>query len=161
MKIRGIFCYTTAANNEEYRKVLKKRNGWMAALIGTGIIIAAAALMAEQSGAAVLPERILGVYCGFGTGIAIAGIVLFVRNRILLGNEEKLKKDRLENTDERLMEIGNRAVRTATRVVLLAGTAVAMICGIYEPVLINAVIFALDLFVFSYVIAYAYHKNKI
>ncbi len=161
MKIRGIFCYTTAANNEEYRKILKKRNGWTAALIAVGVMIAAAALMAEQSGAAALPEYILGVYCGFGTGVAIAGIILFARNMLLLGNEEKLKKDRLENTDERLMEIGNRAVRTATKVVLLVGTATAMICGIYEPVLIKAAIFTLDVFLFAYVAAYAYHKQKI
>ena len=46
-----------------------------------------------QNGTAVLPEHILGVYCGFGTGVAIAGIILFVRNMLLLGNEEKLKKE--------------------------------------------------------------------
>lgn len=161
MKMRGIFCGTTAANNEEYRIVLKKRNGWMAALVVTGIVIAAAAFMAEGSGGAALPEHILGVYCGFGTGLAIAGIILFVRNMILLGNEEKLKKDRLENTDERLMEIGNRAGKTAIKTVLLVGTAAAMICGIYEPVLIKAMLFMLDVFLFSYLIAYAYHKRKI
>ncbi|MDE7331352.1 MAG: hypothetical protein K2O16_03800 [Lachnospiraceae bacterium] len=161
MKIRGIFCCTTAANNEEYRKVLKKRNVWMAALAVAGIMIAAAALVAEHSGASALPEYILGVYCGFGTGLAIAGIIVFVRNMILLGNEAKLKMNRLENTDERLMEIGSRAGKTAIKVVLLVGTASAMICGIYEPVLIKAMLFMLDVFLFSYITAYAYHKHKI
>ena len=160
MKIKGIFCSTTAANNEEYRKVLKKRNVWMAAIAAAGIMVAAAALAAEQSGKAALPEYILGVYCGFGTGLVLAGVILFVRNMILLGNEEKLKKDRLENSDERLIEIGSRAGRAAMKTVMLVGTAAAMICGIYEPVLIKALVFTLDVFIFAYVAALAYYKKK-
>lgn len=160
MKIRGIFCGTTAATNEEYRKVLKKRNVWMAALTATGILIAAAAFMAEENGKAALPDYILGVYCGFGTGLAVAGILLFVKNLMLMKNEEKLKQSRLENADERLAEIGTKANRTATMVVMLAGTAGAMIAGIYEPVLVKALIFILDVFLFSYVAAFAYYKKK-
>ncbi len=47
MKIIGLFCGTTATNNEEYRKVLKRRNIWMAALALAGIVIAGAALLAH------------------------------------------------------------------------------------------------------------------
>jgi len=160
MKIRGIFCATTAADNEEYRKVLKRRNLWNMLIAALGILVAGAAFGAGQSGATKLPDYILGVYCGFGTGIVIGMAVLFVRNMILLKNEDKLKQSRLENADERLEAIGNRSGRTALKVLLLVGSAGAMIGGIYEPVLIKALIFGLDVFLFSYVAAFVYYKKR-
>lgn len=161
MRIKGIFCGTTATTNEEYRKVLKRRNAWMIALIIMGVLIAVVALAAESSGTAALPEYILGVYCGFGTGLALAGIILLVRNLILMKDEEKLKQSRIENSDERLQEIGSKASMTAIKVMLLVGTAGGLIVGIYEPVLIKALIFMLDVFLFSYIVAFAFFKKRI
>ena len=86
--------------------------------------------------------------------------VLFVRNLMLLRDEEKLKKSRLENADERLEQIGGKASQTALKVLLLAGGAAALIGGIYEPVLVRVLLFGLDLFVFSYLIAFAYYKKR-
>lgn len=160
MKIRGLFCATTAANNEEYRKVLKGRNVWIGLIAAAGLLIAGAALAAENSGRSILPEYILGVYCGLGTGIVVGMAVLFVRNLMLLRDEEKLKKSRLENADERLEQIGGKASQTALKVLLLAGGAAALIGGIYEPVLVRVLLFGLDLFVFSYLIAFAYYKKR-
>lgn len=161
MRIKGIFCGTTATTNEEYRKVLKRRNAWMIALIIMGVLIAVVALAAESSETAALPEYILGVYCGFGTGLALAGIILLVRNLILMKDEEKLKQSRIENSDERLQEIGSKASMTAIKVMLLVGTAGGLIVGIYEPVLIKALIFMLDVFLFSYIVAFAFFKKRI
>lgn len=160
MKIRGLFCGTTAASNEEYRKALKRRNLWMAALTVAGILIAVAALLADENGSALLPEYVLGVYCGFGTGLALAGILLMIRNVVLMRNEEKLKQSRLENSDERLQTIGNRAALTALKVLLLVIVAGGLIAGIYEQVLIKAVLFLLDVFFLSYIAAFSYFKRR-
>ena len=80
MKIKGFLCTTTAATNEEYKEVLKKRNIWIAVLALTGVLIAGSAFLAHQSQTAALPDQALGVYCGFGTGIFLAGILLFMKN---------------------------------------------------------------------------------
>ncbi len=108
-----------------------------------------------------LPEYILGVYCGFGTGITLAAMIIFVRNLLLMGNEEKLKCSRLENTDERIVEIRRRAVGIATGATLFSCTGLGLIWGIYEQVLVKSVICMLDIFLFSYVVACAYYKKKI
>lgn len=160
MKIKGFLCTTTATTNEEYKEVLKKRNVWMAALVVMGALIAGSAFYAEQSQKAVLPDYIMGVYCGFGTGIFLAGILFLVKNLILLGNEEKLKQSRLENADERLDEINKRAARVTLIVLLFVVVAFCMILGIYEPVLIKAMLFFVNVFVFSYIIAFSYYKKK-
>lgn len=161
MKINGILCATTAATNEEYRKVLKRRNVWMMALCLVGILIAGITLYAEKNQKMALPEYSVGVYCGFGVGLALAGIILFVKNLMLMSNEEKLKQNRLQNTDERLIEISSKACRMALLILLLAITAGGMIGSIFEPILIKAMIFLLDVFFFSYVVAYVYYKRKI
>lgn len=160
MKIKGLFCGTTAATNEEYREVLKRRNLWMAALAIAGLLIAGLAFFAEGSEKAVLPEYILGVYCGFGIGLALAGLALIVRNLLLLKDENKLKQNRLENTDERLTEIGNRASMTAIKVTLLIGTVSSLIAGIYEPVLVKAFIIILEVFLLSYIAAFSFFKKR-
>lgn len=161
MKFIGLLCGTTAANNEEYRKVLKRRNIWIAAFALLGLMIAAAAFLAAGNERVQLPEYILGVYCGVGAGICLGCIFLIVRNLLIMGNEEKLKQGRLENSDERIAEIRNRACGVAIGVTLLLCMAAGLIFGIYEQVLIKAVLFVLDVFIFSYLIACAYYKNKI
>ncbi len=161
MKFIGLLCGTRAANNEEYRKVLKRRNIWMAAVALLGVMIAVAAFIAAKNESVQLPEYILGVYCGFGTGLCLGCIILIVKNLLMMGNEEKLKQGRLENSDERVAEIRNRACGVAIGVTLLLCMAAGLILGIYEQVLIKAVLFLLDVFIFSYLIACAYYKNKI
>ncbi len=160
MKFRGLFCATTAANNEEYRKILKKRNLWYLLIGAAGILIAVSALAAQNQGVE-LPDYILGVYSGFGTGLVLGMAILIIRNLMLLKNEEKLKQDRLKNTDERLELIGNKASQAAFKVLLLGGSVTALIGGIYEPVLIKVLLFELDLFIFSYLVAFAHYKKRI
>lgn len=160
MRFTGIFCATTAKNNEEYRKVVRHRNLWVVVIALAGGLVALAALFAARTGDTGLPDYILGVYCGFGSGLILGMAILFVRNLILLQDEEKLRQSRLENTDERLEQIRNKAGQSALKTLLLVGVAGAMIAGIWEPVLIKALIFGLDVFVFSYLAACAYYKKK-
>lgn len=160
MKVKGIFCQTTAATNEEYRKELKRKNRKLALLCAVGIVIAAAAALAWRSGTARLPDYMMGVYCGAGCGLTLAGIILIVKNLILLGNEEKLKQSRLENSDERIREISSLAVKAAVQVMMLAALAAGMIGGIFYPILVKALLFIVYVFLFSYLIACRVYEKK-
>lgn len=160
MKIKGFLCGTTATTNEEYRKVLKRRNIWKMVLILAGILISGTAFYADQMQKTALSEEVLGVYTGFGVGIAVAGIILLIKSVILMGNEEKLKQDRLENADERLNEIRSKAAGVTLMVMVLVIVAGGMICSIFEPIMIKAMIFLINVFAFSYIVAFSYYKRK-
>lgn len=157
---RGIFCQTTATTNEEYRKELKARNRWLLFLALAGAAAAVIALLAENGGADVISDYMLGVYCGAGTGILLACLILFVRNLLLLKDEEKLKRSRLENYDERNMEIRNKAIIAAVKVMLVICLVVAMVGGIFYPYLIKIMLFIVYGFLLSYLAADFYYKKK-
>ena len=160
MSMRGIFCQTTATTNEEYRKELKDRNGWLLFMAIGGAGEAAAAALAESGGTLSIPDYMLGVYCGTGAGIMVAAIVLYIRNLFLLKDEEKLKKSRLENYDERNQEIRNKALLAAVKILLVVCFVTAMVGGIFYPYLIKMLLFVIYVFLFSYLIANAYYKRS-
>ena len=160
MSMRGIFCQTTATTNEEYRKELKDRNGWLLFMAIGGAGEAAAAALAESGGTLSIPDYMLGVYCGTGAGFMVAAIVLYIRNLFLLKDEEKLKKSRLENYDERNQEIRNKALLAAVKILLVVCFVTAMVGGIFYPYLIKMLLFVIYVFLFSYLIANAYYKRR-
>lgn len=157
---RGIFCQTSATTNEEYRKELKNQNRWMLLLALAGVAAAIIALLAENRGADAIPDYMLGVYCGAGVGILLACLILVVRNLLLLKDEEKLKRSRLENYDERNLEIRNKAVIAAVKAMMLVCLVVSFVGGIYYPYLIKIMLFIIYVFLFSYLIANSYYKKK-
>lgn len=158
--MRGIFCGTTTKTNEEYRIVIKKRIKFIIGIIIIGIITTAVALYAELCMDAVISEHILGFYTGVGTGLVVVGIIMLIKNKMLLGNEEKLKENRLSNTDERIQAIGNKAFRVATFVMLIAIYATALIGGIFIPEIIQILIFIVCAFLLAYAIAFKYFNSK-
>lgn len=158
--MKGILCGTTARTNEEYKKVIKNRMKLMVAIIIIGIITATAGFFAEFYLEVPINEHMLGVYSGIGAGLFAAGIILWIKNRLLLNNDEKLKESRLSNTDERIQEIGNKAFRTATYVMLVALYASALIGGLFYPVLVEALMFIVCTFLLGYMIAFKYYNNK-
>lgn len=125
-----------------------------------GAATAISALLAEKGDAGAIPDYMLGVYCGAGTGIMAACLVLIARNLLLLKDEGKLKQSRLENYDERNAEIRNRAVLAAVKVMLVICFVVSLVGGIFYPYLIKAMLFIIYTFLFSYLVANAYYKRK-
>ena len=106
MKGFCLFGGSKATNNEEFRRQLKAKNKFMWLFIVLGIFSAAVAYYCEFFGEMNVDDYMLGVYCGIGVGLVGAGVALLIRNKRLLKDEAKLKKARLEQTDERNVEIG-------------------------------------------------------
>lgn len=158
--MRGIFCHTTATTNEEFRKVLQKRNICSIATIVVGLAASVTAFLASEKGITALSDHILGVYCGVGCGLAAAALILLIKNLRILKDENKLKKSRLEQYDERLQEINQKAINMAAMVMIFFAFAGGLIGGIFYPVLIKALLIIVYVFLFSYLIAYAVYKKS-
>lgn len=102
----------------------------------------------------------LGVYSGVGTGLSVCGIILWIKNKLLLNNDEKLKESRLNNTDERIQEIASESFKVAAIVMLIALYLTALIGGLFYPVLVDALLFISCTFLLSYIIAFKYYNSK-
>ena len=79
----------------------------------------------------------------------------------MLNNDEKLKKSRLNNTDERIQEIRIKAFCVATYVMLGALYATGLIGGLFYSVLVKVLLFIASTFFLAYMIAFKYYNNKI
>lgn len=143
-----------AANNEEFRRQLQTKNKYMWFLIVLGIFTAVVAYYFEFSGRMNVDDYMLGVYCGIGVGLVAAGAALLIRNKRLLKDETRLKEARLALSDERNVEIGNRAQRIATSVLLVAIYLVFLIGGLYYPILSKVMSCLICLFLLAYLIAW-------
>lgn len=158
--MRGLLCGTNAKTNEEYREVIKKRMRLMILLAIIGVITAAIGFAAEIWIDVPISEHMLGVYSGVGTGLLAAGIILWIKNKSMLNNEQKLKESRLNNTDERIREISGKAFRAATYLMIAAMYAIALIGGLFDPILVKTLLLTVCLFLLAYVIAYKHYSNK-
>lgn len=158
--MRGILCGSTVRTNEEYKEVIKSRMKIMVVIIIVGIITAAVGFLSEFYFHVPINEHMLGVYSGIGVGLFVVGTMLFIKNRLMLNNDEKLKESRLNNTDERNQEISNKAFRIASYTMLAALYAVALVGGLFYPILAEVLFFLVCVFVLTYTISFKYYNNK-
>ena len=158
--MRGLFCGTSAKTNEEYRKVVKVRMLIMTVVGIVGAATLAVALLAGSYWEVTIDELMLGFYTGIGTGLLAGAIVLLIKDAILLRSEEKLKNSRLNNSDERNHEISSKAIKFTMMIMLLAMYSVALIGGLYYPVLVKIITGIIFLSLMAYYGAYQFYKTR-
>lgn len=158
--MKGFFCSCKANNNEEYKKVIRTRMNIMVLVFVTGCITLAIALLARNVWTVAISEHMLGVYTGVGVGMMVASVVLWVRNKLILADDEKLKKSRLSNTDERLQEIGNKAFVVAAVILIIALYAAGLIGGLFYPILVKVLFSMVYVFIIAYIIAYKIYEKR-
>ncbi|MDF2487034.1 MAG: hypothetical protein K0R46_3202 [Herbinix sp.] len=158
--MRGLLCGTTANTNEEYKQVVKIRMYRFLCLGLVGAITFVTALLAEFYWKLDVKEQMLGVYTGAGAGILGASVLLWIKNKRLLGNEEKLKASRISNADERIKEISNKAFKMAAVIMLIAMYATALIGGLFYPVLVELLLAIVSIFVFAYLVSYFVYSKR-
>lgn len=151
-------CY--ANNNEEYKKVLKKRMIGFAILGLTGIATMGFALLGEYFEWIKEADYQFGFLAGLGFGLFLASILVIVKICRKLKNEEKLKESRLSETDEREIEVSNRAMRMSGMIILLALYVILVAGGLLLHKEIMAVCYILiGIFLISYVAFRKYYEK--
>ena len=159
--IRGVLCNTNARTNEEYKKTIKSRMILLGIMGFLGAFTMIVAFLAEFKWDVSISDRMLGVYTGFGTGLLIVSILFIFQNIRLLGNEEKLKENRIKNADERIQEISNRAFRYAGGTLFFATYVVSLIGGLFYPELVQVLFILVAVFVITYFGSYFYLNKKL
>lgn len=157
----GIFCATKVTSDEEYRKYAGKRCFAYAGLALIGVITAAIAIAAEYLWTVKVSDMMLGVYTGVGTGLTVAGIILWIKNMRLIKDEKKLRQARIADSDERNIQISMLATKAALAVLLVGMYFAILLGGLWYPILTKILAFLLVLFMFSYMVAYRVISRKI
>ena len=158
--MRGILTGSNARTNDEYKKVVKVRMRIMMILIIMGIIAAAIGFGAEFYFETSIDSHMLSAYAGMGVGLIIIGTILWIKHRLLLNNEDKLKENRISDTDERIKEIGNKAFRVASYAMLIALYALGLIGGLFNPIIFQVLMVIPCLFLVVYTISFKYYNKK-
>jgi hypothetical protein len=116
--------------NDDFRKVIKRKNKIMLLLIIIGGITILAAGLAALTGLLDSDSYLCGLYFGLGTGLILAGIMKLLQHKKILYNEELLKRERLKYTDERNQAIAGKAVQTSLFILLFL-VYMGMLIGVF------------------------------
>lgn len=155
--MKGMFCFTRAGSNEEFRRVLKRRSCLYLSFCVLGLLTIGAAFLANGS---ILDDYRRGFLYGMGSGMLAGGGGLFFRTRRILRKEEAVREERLKCTDERELAIASRAMKCGafTTVIALYGMA---IWGIFfNETLVRPAILMICIFIFSYVVANKFFQTR-
>lgn len=159
--MKGLFCEgCKARNNEEYIKVLKQRQKKVSLLFAAGLVTMLIGILAWKLMDGVADKQ-FGIISGFGGGLTVGATLSIINIRSILKSEERLKQNRLLETDERENEVSSRAMRTTAKIVL-AVLYIMMIaggCGLFaaETMAVCSVLIAV--FLLSYVICRIYYQR--
>lgn len=114
MMMKVLF-FSHAKTLEEYRQAVRRRAGWfwVAAVLGLVTLCVTLAVMGGQIAELEDTAYLQGVWCGIGSGLTAAGVILVLRTRRLLQNEAALREEMLKEQDERNIAISQKAQSAA------------------------------------------------
>lgn len=161
--MRGLFSpMCRAKNNEEYRAVLRKRQLSYFLCLLAGLAEVGLVLFLVLSARTELSEYRLGYLLGLGGGMVLASALALVRIQRKKASEEKLKAARLQETDERELEVDSLALRAAAKLLLGALYGLLVIAGLLQLEALTYVCFGLiGVFLLGYALFHRYYCNKI
>lgn len=134
MNMKGIlFEGCKAKNNEEYRRILEKRQGKFLFLLAVGVLTVVLCFVIPLGLGFGMEDILAGdvafaaggdgsniwLTIGIGTGLTAGALIAFIKIRHILSDEGRLKEERLKETDEREQEISNRSLQKTAKVMLM------------------------------------------
>ncbi|HBJ1650157.1 MULTISPECIES: hypothetical protein [Clostridium] len=143
-------------NNEEYKKVIKARMNLMALIFVLGSIMIIVSLVAKT----LINDEMIIIYSSFGIGLVVVSALKWRENKFILGNEERLKQSRVYSNDERIIEINSKALKVSGLVLLISVYLVALIGGIFYPILAKALLSMACIFIVTHFISYKIYDKK-
>lgn len=156
----GIFCSTHASSNEDYKKYIIRRMYMLFGFLMLGFITIGTLVFIEFAKIDI-EDYALGFYYGVGTALILASVILLIKNRFLLKDQNKLKKARIISSDERNIQINTLSIKVAVFILLIGIYFVMLIGGLWYPILTKTLSVLIFLFIFAYAIAYKIISKRI
>lgn len=159
--MKGILCATKATTNEEFKQELEKKKRLYFLISAAGVIMVFISVISSMYNI-ILSDTMQEVFSGMGFGLMIVGGLLTIKAQYIIRDENWMKKERLNNSDERNIEISNRSFRSAAWILIFS----LYITGLVGSVLIDERLF---IFVFvnvlislvGYLLSYNYFNHKL
>ncbi len=105
-------------------------------------------------------QQRLNFFGGMGSALAGCSLVFVIKNYSIMTDPAKLRKARIENKDERTMDITQKARGVAGYALLLALYLGGIIGGIYYPVLHMAMAILVMVYMVSYLAAWWFYNKR-
>lgn len=160
--MRDLFgAWNVPANDEEYADMIRRKEKGLYALIAFGAVLLALSVLNESL--AFLPSADSftdGVYAGVGTGLCIAAIIFLLKNKKLLRDSKALHARRIEEYDERKIEITRRVTVTTFTIFAVVLFAAAMIAGFFNRTVFYCCYFAIMLLALIFIAVTRYYNKK-
>lgn len=159
--MKGILCATKATTNEEFKQELEKKKRLYFLISTAGVIMVFISVISSMYNI-ILSDTMQEVFSGMGFGLMIVGGLLTIKAQYIIRDEAWMKKERLNNSDERNIEISNRSFRSAAWILIFS----LYLTGLVGSVLIDERLF---IFVFvnvlislvGYLLSYNYFNHKL
>lgn len=146
-------------NGEDYEKSLRQRRWAAIGMLVIGLVgFACYFLLVPGSG---LSDYAQGFYLGAASGITAGALVLLVRTQYLITHPQAQRKARIEETDERKMQITRSAAQFAGVLTFFASAAALFIVLPLSMAAFQALMATMILYCFTFVAANAWLSKKL
>jgi len=149
-----LFSTLPAATNDEYRKVIKQQMNRMILLGLIGLFTLAVVFLGKYAFQLIVNEHTLSYYSGIGFGLIFAAAALWLKNKRLLSNEERLKESRLKYTDERIRAIQQKAWQWASITLLVVIYFFILFGALLYPNYMSELYPVFGICIFSFLVSY-------
>lgn len=160
--MKGVLCTgRNVKNNEEYRILLKKRQKRMWGLFAVGLVTTALGAALSMPVEKPVSTRQISFILGLGTGLALASVAEIWMLQRKMGSEERLKKERLKETDEREIELRSRALQATAKLMLAVIYLLAVIGGLFIEEFTGICLLLSGIYLLSYILFQKYYGMKL
>jgi protein-S-isoprenylcysteine O-methyltransferase Ste14 len=121
--------------NDEFKKKVKKQQVYFSIFLFLGIATTITFSLFFIQDYFNIHDSMKGIYTGLGSGTAVVAIMSLIKNRRVLKDEEKMKKKRIEETDERNLKLQSKSISTAAFFLFITLYIGVIVGGIWNPII--------------------------
>ena len=126
-----------------------------------GAITLAFCILFSTGKYAYLSDFLSGVYTGVGVGLIAASLGLIVKTKKLLKDEKKMKEKRIKEQDERNQMIGQKAMFSATVILMILAYIGLMVSGIFNLAVFWTLWIVIMIYMVTFMISSVYYSKRL